>query len=135
MNYGQQLWRVEIVGLIALTIVSVLVGISLYIDVIDISDEIGGIDAFFLGFQMTLLIGFLAVTVYGAPLYVLYLRHKAFPKWALFVASTIPGLLIYVSEVLDEWGAAYGVASGLLIALIGDFFAGKWPNLTTHDSD
>ena len=133
MKFVQQLWRVEASALISLILVSLFAGVVVYLGNLNGSGDITPKDAAILTSMVYLFYYVFPVTLLIAPLYVVYLRRGWMPKWAVYVVSSVAGLVNGMTGSDPAWLVA-GVVSALLIVLIVDVLAKRWLKLRRHRS-
>lgn len=112
------LWRVAILGVCSILIVSIATGLLFAIEAMLLGDTdvARWSDYFWLGFIASLSIGGIAGLLYGVPVYTLYRTTIAFPLWALLVLTVAPGIwLLFIEVGLGVMLIAGGVAFLVLL--------------------
>jgi hypothetical protein len=126
MKYLQRLWRAELLGLVALAIVSfpVAIVITLFFDLG--ANTPTGLPLLFFVFRSTFHVGLTTVITYGAPLFAAYLSYPAFRLIYLFGLAALPGLVVLL---LGSGLGFYALPFGLGVALTMYGLARLWPGI------
>jgi len=125
LNFVGKLWRVAILGVFSILVISVATGLLFLIDAYPNfgPDPLDWLKWFGLGFVSSLYVGGIAGLFYGVPLYALYLRLDAFPFWLLALLAIAPGLALIV---LDFSLGIFVLCGGAAYLLIVHTLAGRW---------
>jgi len=125
LNFVGTLWRVAILGVFSILVISVATGLLFLIDAYPHfgPDSLDWLKWFGLGFVSSLYVGGIAGLFYGVPLYSLYLRLDAFPFWLLALLAIAPGLALIV---LDFSLGIFVLCGGAAYLLIVHTLAGRW---------
>ena len=128
MKYLGSFWRVAILGIFSVLLISVVTGLLFLVDGFPNfgPDPLDWLEWFGLRFVSSLYIGGIAGLFYGVPLYTLYLRLDAFPFWVLALLAIAPGLILLFLEF--SLGMFF-ICGGAAFLLIVHTLAGKWPRL------
>lgn len=124
MNYLQQLWRAELLGLASLVAVSLPITVVLVL-FFDLGPGLTGWPKFSQVFLISLWTGCMPVVTYGAPIFAIYLSKPTFRLIYLLGFAALPGIVLFLG-----FGSDLGlglIPYGLAVALTMCGLARLWP--------
>ena len=123
MGFRQDIWRVEGLGILALLLVAIVVGVfsALWLLVsVDNGTDWEWLAAGIIVFLFAAQIGLLPVVLLGAPLYTLHLNNRYLKLWHLYVVASILGLALVFADKIFGWWPLF---AALLTVLVIDVLA------------
>ena len=135
MRYFEKLLRAEASGIVALLICACLMGIYGFLESFMWSLKgsklmITPLDAAWLVFGYTGIIGLVPVLFYGAPVYAFLSYRRVVPWWAVLLVGSVPGIgILFIERDLGVWFLVCGVVVAFIAHLLSVWFVPDKPAL------